>query len=82
MYFKRIQCYCSRLWAKLYNSNKNLLPKDIKEYYCNSHQELIYKFQYWNKHKYILPNEKKIMIQKNLFSNLTDGNIKLEFKNI
>lgn len=61
---------------------KNLLPKQIKEYYCNSHQELIYKFQYWNKHKYILPNEKKIMIQKNLFSNLTDGNIKIRIQKL
>lgn len=59
---------------------KNLLPDLLKEYYCNSSEELIYKFQYWDNFKYILPNEKKIMIKKILFSNLTDGNVKIRIQ--
>ena len=51
-------------------------PKILKEYYCHSFEQLNEMFEFWKEHKYTLSNDIKNQIKKEIFSNLTDGNVK------
>jgi len=52
------------------------LPDLLKNYYCNSYDQLKEMFEFWRKNNYILTKEKKNKIKKEIFSNLTDGKVK------
>ena len=57
------------------------LPKVLRDYYCNSYDELKEMFKFWKKYNYILTKEKKDKIKKEIFSNLTDGKVKQRIQN-
>ena len=52
--------------------NDNLL----REYYCSSFEQLNLMFKLWIKNDTILTKKKKNQIKEEIFSNLTDGNVK------
>jgi hypothetical protein len=52
------------------------LPDLLRDYYCNSYAQLKKMFEFWKKNNYVLNQEKKCLIKKNIFCNLTDGNVK------
>ena len=52
------------------------LPDLLKDYYCNSYDQLKESFEFWKKNNYILTKTKKDKIKKEIFSNLTDGKVK------
>lgn len=52
------------------------LPKLLKEYYCYNFEQLKYMFKNWKKYKYVISKDNKNQIQKEIFSNLTDGKVK------
>jgi len=52
------------------------IPKMLRQYYCHSFEQLNEMFEFWKKHKYILSNDIKNLIKKEIFSNLTDGKVK------
>lgn len=56
------------------------LPKILRQYHCHSYEELNEMFSHWLKNKSILPKEKKNQIKKMIFSNLTDGKVKLRIQ--
>jgi hypothetical protein len=57
------------------------LPKLLREHYCHSFNQLNSKFNFWKKNQYVTKKELKIKIKKKLFSNLTDGKVKLRIEN-
>ena len=57
------------------------LPKLLREYYCYSFIQLNRKFNFWKKNQYVVKKELKIKIKKEIFSNLTDGKVKLRIEN-
>ena len=56
------------------------VPKLLRQYHCSSYAELNEMFSFWLKNKYILSNEKKNQIKKIIFSNFTDGKVKLRIQ--
>ena len=57
------------------------LPKLLRKYYCHSFDELNERFNFWKKHKHIVRKDFKTKIKKQIFSNLTDGKVKLRIQN-
>ena len=57
-------------------SVSKFLPKLLREYYCHNFEELKCMFEFWKKHKYVVPKNVKNQIQTDIFSNLTDGKVK------
>ena len=57
------------------------LPEVLRDYYCNSYDELKEMFKFWKKYNYILTKEKKDKIKKEIFSDLTDGKVKQRIQN-
>jgi hypothetical protein len=57
------------------------LPKLLREYYCYSFDQLNNKFSFWKKNQYVVKKELKIKIKKQIFSNLTNGKVKLRIEN-
>ena len=52
------------------------IPEILRQYYCHSFEQLNEMFEFWKKHEYILSNDIKNLIKKEIFSNLTDGKVK------
>ena len=57
------------------------LPKLLREYYCYSSDQLKSKFNFWKKNQYVVKKILKIKIKKQIFSNLTNGKVKLRIEN-
>jgi hypothetical protein len=52
------------------------LPRPLREYYCHSFNQLNEMFKFWIKNKFIISEEKKNQVKKELFSDYTDGKVK------
>ncbi len=52
------------------------LPKLLKKYYCHSFEQLKEMFDHWIKYRYVVSDELKNRIKSEIFSNLTDGQVK------
>ena len=60
-----------------YKTNiSKFLPNLLKEYYCDSFEQLNLMINFWIKNQTILTDKKKNAIKEKIFSNLTDGNVK------